>query len=214
MIKTTRNQSVTNKKARATSFLTLMFLLCATVSFGQFKVNPNTTFTANNVVSSKEEVNILNSSMLGDDQLVLNGVQQFLETNESSSLPTLRVANADELVIQTELIIRGDLIVESGVLQLQNPVHIADDLMLQNDASVENPHLIIFKNKHEFDKGFASTISSEIFTPTLVLLQINHSQVVFRIAVQNKPFATKGVHLKHQFNQIPFSPPPEKTSLT
>lgn len=213
MTKTTRNQAITNKKARATSFLTLVLLLGVTVSFGQFKVNPNTKFTVKNVVSSKEEVNILNSSILGDHQFVLNGVQQSLATSENTSLPTLRVVNADELNIQTEIKVRGDLIVEAGVLQLENQVYIEGELVVQNNASIKNPHFIIFKNKHVFEKGIASTITTEIFTPTSLWVQVNHVQIQPPIAIQNKPFATKGTHVKNQFNGIPFSPPPEKTPL-
>ena len=213
MNKTTRDQLITHKKSRTMSFLTLMLLLCVTFSFGQFKINSNTTFTANNVVSSKEEVNILNSNMLGDDQLVLNGKQQHLVTSTKASLPTLRVVNADELVIKSELKLRGDLIVESGMLQLEHAVHIEGDLILQNDALVGNPHFIIYHSKHVFDKGIASTISSESFTPTLLLAQMEQFQAIVPFEIQNESF-NKESNLENQFNEMPFSPPPEKSLLT
>jgi len=214
MRKTTTNKFYKIPTSSATALMSALFLFVSFTSFAQLKVNPNTTFTVKNVVSSKEEANIFDSSILGEDQLVLNGQNQFLETSENTSIPTLRVTNADELQIQTSIHLRGDLVVESGILMLDQPLHITGDLILLNDAKVHNDYLIIYENRFVFEKDFTGTSVLKLMQSTPLFLQVDRISVNTFIMQWEKP--TFGLHpnLVYQFKGMPFSPPPEATPLT
>ena len=208
MSKTTRNQFVTTPQSSTFAFLIVLLLFAGFTSFAQLKVNPNTTFTANNVVSSKEEVNVFDSSILGEDQLVLNGQNQQLATAKNTSLASLRVANASELEISTELHLRGNLVVESGILKLDQPLHIKGDLILENDANIHNDHFIIYENKFVFEKDFASTPVVKLLQSTPFLAQLIQSESTLIIQTE-KPIIGSKEKSNYQFKGTPFSPPPE-----
>ena len=208
MSKTTRNQFLTTTQSSTFAFLIVLLLFAGFSSFAQLKVNPNTTFTANNVVSSKEEVNVFDSSILGEDQLVLNGQNQLLETAQNTSLASLRVANANELEIRAELHLRGNLVVESGILKLEQPLHIKGDLILEKDANIHNDHFLIYENKFVFEKDFASTPVVKLLQSTSFLAQMIQSESTFIIQTE-KPVIGYKEKSNYQFKGKSFSPPPE-----
>ena len=189
----------------------MVLLLCCAVSFGQLKVNPNTLITAKTVISSKEEANIFDSSILGDNEVVLNGENQYLETAANTSLPTLRIANANALTIQTELVLRGDLVVQSGVLVLKKPVHIEGKVILEDDAIIHNEHLIIYKNKFVFHKVLTAPVPSEMASTSPVWMKNFEEQNFNQMATQIKPILIADDFIQNQYVAMPFSPPPEST---
>lgn len=136
-------------------------------------------------------------------------MQQYLETASNTSLPTLRVADANELHIRTALKIRKDLIVQSGILKLEKPLHIKGGVILENDAAIYNQHLIIYENRFVFHKDFTSTATLEILTSSTTLVQ-NFQVHAARIpAIQTEPITNINESIKNQFKAMPFSPPPE-----
>ena len=209
MNKTTINQNVITLKAKTVLFLTFMMLCCSVVSFAQFKVNPNTVFTANNVVSSKEEANVFDSSVLGESQVVLNGQNQSLETAVNTSLPTLKVADANELTINTELKLRGDLVVEAGVLKLNHPVHVGGKVILAEDALIFNAHLIKYENAFVFYKDLSTTTQLEIFSSTSTLVKDYKADTIVVGSLVHQPITSINECNISQFKASPFSPPPE-----
>lgn len=214
MSKTTRNQIRTFQNPRTLMFLTLLFLLAGFVSFAQLKVNPNTLFTVKNVVSSKEEANIFDSSILGEDQLVLNGQNQFLETAKNTSIPTLRITDGDELQIRTEVQLRGDLVVESGVLKLEQPIHVKGNVILENDAKVHNDFFINYENRFVFENDFTGTTVFKLLQSTPLLAQVDKFSDNTVIIHRSLPAFGMHPNLKFQFKGMPFSPPPEAVLIT
>jgi hypothetical protein len=209
MSKITKSQTELNTSARTVMFMCAL-LLCSFVSFGQLKVNPKTIVTANNVVSSKEEANVFDSSVLGNDTLLLNGVHQYLETADSTSLPSLHVANGNELTIRSELKLRGNLVVKSGVLILQKPLHIEGDVILEKDAAIQNQYLIIYDNKFVFEKQGTSSTIVEMATSSPLRMEnvykegLQSSYIIIKSVIISNDF------IKSQYLIRPFSPPPEK----
>ena len=209
MNKTTKSKTSTVKNAKAALFL-IVFMCCSIVTFGQFKINPNTTFTVKNVVSSKEEVNSFDSSILGENEVVLNGNNQHLETAAATSLPTLRIANANELTIHTELHLRGNLVVQSGVLKLQNPVHIDGELILEDDALIVNEHLITYKNKYVFNKSVTGPGAFEVGPASTAWIVISQEERIEMELTPIKSIIISNDFIKNQYILFPFSPPPER----
>ena len=209
MNKTTLNQSVITPKLKTSLFLTLLLALCSVVSFAQFKVNPNTIFTANNVVSSKEEANVFDSSVLGESQIVLNGQNQHLQASKSASLPTLKVADANELTITTELKLRGDLVVETGVLKLDHPLHVEGKVLLGDDVLIYNEHFLIYENLYLVHQGVTSTTTLEMFSSAPFLIKEYSSDSLVAIATSYQPITSINECDISQYEASPFSPPPE-----
>jgi hypothetical protein len=205
----TKSQTTLIRSARTYMFMCAL-LYCSIVSFGQLKVNPKTIVTANNVVSSKEEVNVFDSSVLGNDALFLNGVHQYLETADSTSLPSLHVANGNELTIRTELTLRGNLVVKSGVLVLQKPLHIKGDVFLEKDAAIQNQYLIIYENKFVFQKEGTSSTVVEMAPSSLIWMENVGKKGLRYSYISLKPVIISNDFIKSQYLTRPFSPPPEK----
>lgn len=211
MNKNTKSKRATLKTTKASLFL-LVFLCCSTLTFGQFKINHNTKFTAKNVVSSKEEANVFESSILGDNELVLNGEHQHLETAANTSLPTLRVANGNELTIRTEVTLRKNLVVQSGVLKLEKPLHVKGKVILDNNALLYNDHFVNYENAFVFHKNYTNTTNIEITTSAAAWVAVFETETIIPLCrVKEKSTSINESNIS-QFKANPFLPPPEATT--
>jgi Tfp pilus assembly protein FimT len=189
--------------------LCALVLLVSSVSFAQLKVNSNTTFTIKDVVSSKAEANIFYSSVLGDDQLVLNGKNQYLETAEAVSLPSLRLADGGELRIITQLKLRDNLIVESGVLKLEKPVYVDGEVILENQAAIDNKYFLIYQNSVVFQKDATTATVSEWHTTVLFIERSSANTTTASTFNPTGKFTNSNDSIQTQFRELPSSPPPE-----
>jgi len=209
MCYTTPNKATYHTKARSVSPLTWLMLLCSVVSFAQLKVNPNTAFTANNVVTSKETKNVFDSNVLGNSQLVLNGTSQQLETAENTSLPTLYVANGDQLDIKTEVRLRGDLIIKTGTLVLQKPLQVAGEVKIDKRAKVLNSFYINYKTPYQFEKsGMPLAVQHGVPIFAADVAQ-NTTTIAFVSTAQKLKIKHLNETISNQFKGNPFAPPPE-----
>lgn len=214
MGKTTSNQNVKTVKAKTALFLSFIMLFCTVVSFAQLKVNPNTVFKAKVVVSSKEKANIFESSVLGENEVVLNGENQYLETADNVSLPTLRIADGNELEIRTEIKLRKNLVVQSGVLKLDKAVHIEGEVILENDALLYNDHLVIYENRFVFHKNVTNPTTLEILISSPALVSNSQMQMVQLVIALKEKITSINENNISQFKASPFLPPPEVTLFT
>lgn len=214
MSKTTINQNVTTLKAKTSLFFSFMLLFCTIVSFAQLKVKSNTIFTVKNVVSSKEEANVFDSSVLGESELVLNGQNQYLETAENSSLPTLRVADGNELTIRTELKLRKNLVVQSGVLKFDKPIYIKGEVVLENDAILYNDHFVNYENRFVFHKNYTNPTTSEVAAVSSAWIVGANNDLIMPLVILKEKNTSINESNISQYKASPFSPPPEVTLFT
>jgi hypothetical protein len=199
-----------NFKHNSRCMTLLFFILFSIKSFAQLTIKGNTTITINGVLSSKEINNTFDSNLGGTSELVLNGKEQALETASGISLPTLHIANASQLAIKSDLILRGDLIIDSGVLNLTKQVRVGGKIMLKNDATIKNSHLITIPHDlYVFNDGCTSVMSVQWGAYNSILLVESKISLVPNDILGKSLITSYNESIFDQCNGCPFSPPPE-----
>jgi hypothetical protein len=125
--------------------LTLLFVLCSFLGFSQLYVSEGTLFsleTPETLLSSQEVINQVDAPLYGRGLLFLNhsAVQQLRSTQTLLSLPSLHLANATLVRIETAVDIHNQLRIDAGVLVLDQDIHLPSKalLVLGATASTES----------------------------------------------------------------------------
>lgn len=180
-----------------------MLLPIATVA--QFEVSENTLLTVKSTLSTKEETNTFESSVLGDGEIYLVGEEQSLDFAENTSLHTLHIKNADKIDIKSPLTIKGDLIVENGTLHLHHDLSLKGELILKNKAAIQGKSFI---NKFNYAPiALQENATSKTLNNTAaMLLQQTHRTIVLQ---QKSILANHPQPVLQQFVNQPTKPPPQ-----
>ena len=129
-------------RQRIVAVLAVGFMLLPLCSRAQLYVKENTQIAVKGVLTSQQEVNNIQASLQGEGTLVLDGDKQQLYTAPGVWLHNLRITRATGVAINTPLHLRGDLVIDSGNLQLIYTLHIAGDVQLGDDATLQDGQLI------------------------------------------------------------------------
>jgi hypothetical protein len=180
-----------------------MLLPIATVA--QLKVSENTLLTVKSTLSTKEETNTFESSVLGDGEIYLVGEEQSLDFAENTSLHTLNIKNADKIDIKSPLTIKGDLIVENGTLHLHHDLSLKGELILKNKAAIQGKSFI---NKFNYAPiAIQENATSKTLNNTAaMLLQQTHRTIVLQ---QKSILANHPQPVLQKFVNQPTKPPPQ-----
>ena len=181
-------------------------LLIPALLWSQLKVAPKTLLTVKSTLSSKEQNNTFESSVNGQGTFALTGDDQTLSVAPNKTLHTLHIFNATQTSIQTPLQLKGNLIVEKGTLTLTQPIQLAGQLILKNNAAIKG---IWFLNPTNY-KPNALTNNSTFKTlqQGAALMHNAHNVVVLNNLLKSNPQSASSAAIEPRA-QTPSKPPPK-----
>ena len=187
-------------------YVSLLVLLSFNTVYAQFKVNKNTKFSVHHVLSSKEGENIIGSSFLGKGVFYLNQTNQQLITKTGVAFNTLKIANANELVISSSLIV-NNLIVDRGVLSLISSLKVHGKLFLSKMVTVNNSYFLQFQRNLDS----LNSLLPLRYSIQKIDVPYNKTKLFELLSITTLKFKVFYYFesLKPQYCAPPLSPPPE-----
>ena len=145
--------------------INLLVFLCSLYGFSQLYVSEGTLIslmTPETILTSQESLNQIEAPIIGKGVLYLNkfSTQRLISTQPFLTLPTLQIANAKFVALETALNMQHQLVIETGVLTLCHDVLLLNKahLILGERVRIQTPTgQLIYKTQFETSNPLAET---------------------------------------------------------